>query len=93
MRTQSLLPNSSPRILKPMANGFQVVWDEAADHHVLQHNGEPIAAHHNGYSCHELAKRILTGNTARALDQFDYIKACGGTLCASRERLEALTYA
>lgn len=41
-----------------------------------------IASHPNGYSCDELAKRMIhgwtTGETKRAMEQFDYILACGG---------------
>jgi hypothetical protein len=41
-----------------------------------------IASHPNGYSCDELAKRMVsgwaTGDTKWAMEQFDYILACGG---------------
>jgi hypothetical protein len=42
-----------------------------------------IASHPNGYSCDELAKRMIAAwaggdGHRRALDQFDYILACGG---------------
>lgn len=43
-----------------------------------------IASHPNGYSCDELSKRMIAGwsggDPERALDQFDYILACGGNL-------------
>lgn len=41
-----------------------------------------IASHPNGYSCDELAKRMISAwvgdGQERALQQFDYILACGG---------------
>lgn len=41
-----------------------------------------IIAHPNGYSCDELAKRIVkawnSGDRDRAMAQFDYILTCGG---------------
>lgn len=44
-----------------------------------------IASHPNGYSCHNLAQRILAAWSNpteamidRALEQFDYIMSCGG---------------
>jgi hypothetical protein len=77
-RRTSLLPNWNEAILRPMPRGFQVVWDDEADHHILYHEGAPLAAHHNGFSCHNLAERLLAGAGERAVEQFDYIKACGG---------------
>lgn len=64
--------------MKPMEGGFRVQWHEELDTHVLYRGDQRIAGHHNGFSCHELAKRILAGDPARAVAQFDYIKACGG---------------
>lgn len=78
MRTRSILPNSDPEILKPMACGFQVRWHDELDMHVLYHGEQRVAGHHNGYSCHELAKRILSGSAERAMAQFSFITACGG---------------
>jgi hypothetical protein len=53
-----------------------------------------IASHPNGYSCDELAKRMIaawaTGDGhRRALDQFDYILVCGG-LGVERAAIEDL---
>jgi len=76
--TRSILPNSNSAILAPMAYGLQVRWHEELDSHVLYHGEQRVAGHHNGFSCHELAKRILSGNAERATAQFDYITACGG---------------
>ncbi len=46
------------------------------------HTFRLIAMHPNGYSCDELAKRILdaweSGKPERALQQADYILKCGG---------------
>lgn len=52
-----------------------------------------IAMHPNGYSCDELAKRIIaawdTGDTARAFDQVNYILDCGG-MAQSPTRMESI---
>jgi len=53
-----------------------------------------IAMHPNGYSCDNLAERIIAawnneGAANRAIQQFDYILACGG-LTESRENVFAL---
>jgi elongation factor P hydroxylase len=61
-----------------MKGGLQVRWDDGMDSHVLYHGENRIASHHNGFSCHNLAERMLAGNEERALAQFDYITACGG---------------
>ena len=87
MATRSILPNSNSLILQPIATPrgtFQVIWSEPADSHVLQFNGADIAAHHNGFSCHGLALRIIEvwqGKRLRqyAADQFDYVIRCGGS--------------
>lgn len=65
---------------------------EERDTHGLyySHGTEPdagelvlIASHPNGYSCDELAKRMIIAwaehERERALQQFDYILACGGS--------------
>jgi hypothetical protein len=88
--SQSLLPNSNSAILMPMAGGLQVRWHEELDSHVLYHGENRVAAHHNGFSCHELAKRMLAGDTERTLAQFDYITACGGKHYMTREAFLAL---
>lgn len=89
-KTVSVLPNSSPSILLPMPNGLEVTWDEERDQHVLTRHGEPIAAHHNGFSCHCLAVRMNAGAIGLALDQFDYIETCGGSLFVDRETFAAM---
>lgn len=76
--TRSILPNSSAAILASMAGGLQVRWHAELDLHVLYHIERQIAGHHNGFSCHELAVRMLAGNESRAVAQFEYITACGG---------------
>jgi hypothetical protein len=68
-----------------MAGGFRVQWHEELDMHILYRDGQRIAGHHNGFSCHCLAQRILGGDLERALAQFDYIKACGGRHYISRD--------
>lgn len=52
-----------------------------------------IASHPNGFTCDELAKRIIAawagGSPDRALEQFDYALACGG-LGVRRQAIEYL---
>ena len=86
----SILPNSSAEILKPMAVGVQVRWHDELDSHVLYHGDRRIAAKHNGFSCHELAKRMLSGDTERALAQFKYITDCGGKHYVTQEEFLAV---
>jgi hypothetical protein len=82
----SVLSNSSPEILKPMpckAGTLQVRWiDDDAGHGLFitfAQGTSLLATHDNGYSCHELAKRIAAGNYDRAVQQANYIMDCGGT--------------
>lgn len=92
---RSLLPNSSPHILLPMAGKggtFQVVWWPEADTHALIFKAATsrlIATHHNGYSCHALAERIINRDLAYATDQLNFIRRCGGTACESLEHFFA----
>jgi hypothetical protein len=90
MPTRSILPNSAPHILLPMtgAHGtLQVTWHADLDSHVLWFGDSPIASHHNGYSCHLLAERILKvwageRDVVHALEQHQYILRCGGMACS-----------
>lgn len=82
----SLLPSSDPSILKPIEASFgrlQVRALPDLDTHGLfiKHDrGEcMIAEHANGYSCRELAERMVAGNEARIRQQVEYILDCGGT--------------
>ena len=90
-RTRSILPNSSPGILKPLEGGFWTCWHDELDMHVLYKGFARLAGHHNGYSCYELAMRILAGNTERAIAQFDYIKACGGVQYVTADAIKGFT--
>lgn len=88
----SLLPSSEPRILEPIDAGrhgtLQVRALKRKDTHGLFRTGgegplapegsELLAEHPNGYSCHELATRIASGDKVRAMEQALYIIACGG---------------
>lgn len=77
----SILASSCPQILQsmPFKDGrLRVVPDYEADTHHLQLNGQTIASHPNGYSCHALAERMIAGDTKRIQDQAEYIVACGG---------------
>lgn len=73
-----------------MAGALQVRWHEELDSHVLYQGETRIAGHHNGFSCHNLAKRMLTGNFEYALAQFDYITDCGGEHYVTPEAFRAL---
>lgn len=92
MTTRSFFPNSAPHILVPIkgAHGtLQVRWIEALDSHVLYFDASKIAAHHNGYSCFALARRIDAawsgkGTAAHALEQYDHILRCGGMGASER---------
>lgn len=89
----SLLPSSDARILRPMpgrTGTFQVRALPELDTHGLFHDTRLLVTHANGYSCHSLAERILTGKIDHALEQFDYILACGG-LGVARATIEELT--
>lgn len=87
---KSILPNSDATIFKPVNTEhgvFQVKLIPLIDDHGLFLDGFLIVVHNNGYSCHNLAKRILDvwqGKRDRlyAVDQFDYILQCGGLGCS-----------
>ena len=101
----SLLPSNDRQVLTPKAGKFGTFETRPLpdlDTHGLffarvagEFAGLPmlIAMHPNGYSCDELAKRILAawegGDQARALAQFDYILQCGG-LGSSRDAITRL---
>jgi len=86
----SVLPSSDQFILLPMPGKhgtFQVKAIPELDTHALtlthSRGTSTLALHSNGYSCHALAQRMHaawegTGSVQRALEQFDYILACGG---------------
>lgn len=91
----SILPSSEPRILQPMqgAHGtLQVRPLPELDTHGLFMGEQLLASHSNGFSCHNLAERILAAwegkrDVEYALEQFDYILRCGG-MGKSRESIE-----
>jgi hypothetical protein len=82
----SILPSSDPHILKPLQGlhgTFQVRPLPEFDTHGLFFDERLLVTHANGYSCHSLAARILavwsgTRDVQYAMEQFDYILACGG---------------
>jgi hypothetical protein len=86
MNTRSILPNSSPDVLRAITGKHGtlcVKWVGELDSHVLYFNASPIASHHNGYSCRALADRIHAAwegraSTDRAIEQAEYIQRCGG---------------
>ncbi len=61
---------------------MQVRWVEQIDEHALfLTRGESeivLATHHNGYSCHALAERMIKGEIGRSEAQAQYIGECGG---------------
>lgn len=99
----SILPSSDPRILQPMVGKhgtFVVRPVPDLDTYVLEFatlDGEykpTVAMHPNGYTCHGVAERVLSvwdgkREPSYALEQFDYVQACGG-LSMSREAFECI---
>lgn len=82
----SLLPSSDPHILRKIETvfgTFQVRALPDLDTHGLfltHERGESlIATHPNGYSCHNLAERMIAGDETRIRAQAEYIQFCGGT--------------
>lgn len=82
----SLLPSNEARILQPVVTPFgtlQVRVIAELDAHGLFHKhatGESLlATHPNGYSCHELLKRMVAGDVDRVIAQVDHILKCGDT--------------
>jgi hypothetical protein len=105
----SLLPSNSKEVLKlreSTLGDLQVRVLESADTHALFYRAigaetfRMIASHPNGFSCAELADRMIHAWTmpltesrcARVLAQFDYILDCGG-LCMKRSAFEELVRA
>ena len=78
----SILPSNDRQILQAVDSFYgtmqvRVLLD--ADSHGLFLGDTECARHPNGYSCHELAKRCQSRTTLpRAIEQADYIRACGG---------------
>ena len=63
--------------------GLFYMANELEDRPDLVRGWTLLACHPNGHSCKELAQRILSawegkGDSARAVDQFDFILRCGG---------------
>lgn len=101
----SILPSASLGTyeIKQGAHGsFQTRPLPELDTHGLFHDDgrgygfQLIASHPNGYSCDELAARIIATwrdhnavTAARAISQFDYILDCGG-MGVKRVRIEDL---
>ena len=75
----SLLPSNDRQVLTPLGS-LCVRVIAAEDTHGLYDGDELLAKHPNGYSCHELATRMHRGLRDRALQQAEYIVACGGTV-------------
>jgi len=85
----SLLPSSSPHILKPIPfkhGRLQVYpWPEMDTHYlafVTERESITLASHPNGFSCYALAERTISGNVQRVREQAEYIVRCGGTTYA-----------
>ena len=84
-RARPLLANGSEEIRQPVEFGghvFQVVWLENLDMHALfqMRDGSVslVVMHNNGFSCHEVVKRIVTGHLKGAEAQMRFIQNCGG---------------
>lgn len=78
----SLLPSNESRILKPVDAPFGVLQVRViadCDTHGLFCGESLLATHPNGYSCHALLERMVSGDTNKTRDQVKYILDCGGT--------------
>ena len=78
-------PTASQRICVGKHGILRVVPSPELDTHFLTLGQQLLAEHSNGFSCAELAKRILTAwddpcvvHTRRVLEQVKYINDCGG---------------
>jgi hypothetical protein len=83
----SILPSSEPRILRPQVGAHGTLQvrplPELDTHGLFLGESLLLAQHSNGYSCNVLAERILSAwrgerDVASAMEQFDFILACGG---------------
>lgn len=83
----SLLPSSEPRILQPQQGIHGTLQvrplPELDTYGLFLNDNQLLAMHPNGYSCSGLAERILAAwrgerTVKYAMEQFDYILACGG---------------
>jgi hypothetical protein len=90
----SILPSAGPTTYKRKEGShgaFETRPLDELDTHGLYFIPKPgvlpveealIASHPNGFSCDNLAQRMIdgwsSGDAERAMDQFDYILACGG---------------
>ena len=91
----SLLPSSEKRILQPLRGPFgtfQVFARAEMDTHALFLNDLMVASHPNGFTCYNLAERIVDVWAGRrvpeyAMKQFDYLLSCAGT-GLTRENME-----
>lgn len=105
----SLFPSNNKEVLQLRESALgdlQVRVLESADTHALFYRAtgaesfRMVASHPNGFSCAELADRMIHAWTmpltdsrcARVLEQFDYIIDCGG-LCMKRSAFEELVRA
>lgn len=81
----SVLPSSDPQILQPIVCTFGTLQVRAMpelDTHMLFWSHDRyesmLAEHPNGYSCHNLAKRMVAGNKDKVRQQAQYLLDCGG---------------
>jgi hypothetical protein len=81
----SLLPSGDPRILTVQDCAFgklqvRVLSELDAYGLFLKVDGREtmLAQHPNGYSCRELADRMIKGNEKQVREQAQYILDCGG---------------
>lgn len=82
----SILPSNNDYILRPSQwnDGILQVrplYEEDTHSLFFTKDGTEtvIASHPNGFSCRELADRIVKGDTERINHQSEFIIACGGT--------------
>lgn len=75
--------SSCPEILTPIQfkhGALKVEPDYFNDTHHLYFNDTSFASHPNGYSCHALAIRLVSGDKGKIKEQADYVVRCGGEI-------------
>lgn len=81
----SILNSSCPQILVPLEfKSWRLLVRPLPDQDthalilVASYGEELLAKHPNGFSCHNLAERMIAGDLNRTMEQADYIARCGG---------------
>ncbi len=82
-----MFPSSRSEILEPIlfkGKSLKVIKDNQSKDYVLKLDEIFIASHSNGFSCHALAKRIVSLDLEKVKDQLNYLVRCGGRIDAEQ---------